>query len=361
MKKILLILICLSYILVADSQYILVDEYYSGNKEQKHFFQKFSKQVSDDGKRVEFNQKKPVKIYMIYPGKQVSDYWRRSKTSFEARLNEIGIDYQLTDYFTKPGIEISEQAKALFQALNNDIDYLVFTLDAKKHLNFVNTILNRGKPKLILQNITTPLKSLEMNQPFLYDGFDHSIGAKIIAKEYIKDVGTKGNYAVLYGPKGYVSYMRGDTFIEYIDKNSELKLVDSYYTNFNKEKARLATLDLLENHKDLKFIYACSTDIALGAIEALEEKNLLGKIKVNGWGGGSSELQSIQDGKMDFTVMRMNDDNGVAMAESISLDLQQRANEVPLIYSGDFELIKKGVSLEKLEKMKDKAFRYSGK
>ena len=361
MKKIFLILLCMSYILVADSQYILVDEYYSQNKEQKQFFKQFSNQVSKVGNKIEFNQKQPIKIYMIYPGKQVSDYWRRSKSSFEARLKEIGVDYQLTDYFTKPGIEISEQAKALFKALNNDIDYLVFTLDAKKHLNFVNTILNRGKPKLILQNITTPLKSLETNQPFLYDGFDHSIGAKIIAKEYIKDVGTKGDYAVLYGPEGYVSYMRGDTFIQYIENNSDLKLVDSYYTNFNKEKSRLATLDLLENHKNLKFIYACSTDIALGAIEALEEKNLLGKIKVNGWGGGSTELQSIQDGKMDFTVMRMNDDNGVAMAEAISLDLQERGNEVPLIYSGDFELIKKGVSVEKLQKMKEKAFRYSGK
>lgn len=361
MKKFLLCLLCVPYILLSDNQYTLVDEYYSENKSQQTVFKKFSKIVSSHGEKIDIKQQKPVKIYMIYPGNQVSDYWRRSKSSFEARLNEIGIKYELVDYFTKPGVvEIREQAEALYEALRNDIDYLVFTLDAKKHLKFVNTILNKGTPKLILQNITTPLKSLNTNQPFLYDGFDHSIGAKLIADEYIKQVGKNGNYAVLYGSSGYVSHMRGDMFIKEIEKSSDLQLVASYYTDFNKKKAKAATLDLLKTHKNLKFVYACSTDIALGAIEALEEKNLLGIVKVNGWGGGSNELISIQESKMDFTVMRMNDDNGVAMAEAISLDLQKRTNEVPLIFSGDFELIKKGISSEKLNKMKQKAFRYSG-
>ena len=180
-----------------------------------------------------------------------------------------------------------------------------------------------------------------------------------MAKQYINEVGKKGKYAVLYGTKGYVSAMRGDTFISYMNKNTDLEMVDSYYTDFNKEKSKSATLDLLKNHKDLKFIYACSTDTALGAIEALKEKNLLGKIKVNGWGGGSSELEAIEKGEMDFTVMRMNDDNGVAMAEAIKLDISGKTKEVPLIYSGEFKLVKKGIGSSELELFKTKAFRYS--
>ena len=279
MKRVMLYIIFINIVLFGNDNYILVNEYYEKNKEQKPIFEKFSKVVSKNGKRIDLKQNKPVKIYMVYPGQQVSDYWRRSKTSFEARLKEIGIKYELNDYFTKPGTEIGKQANALFKALSNDVDYLIFTLDAKKHLKFINMILNRKKPKLILQNITTPIKSLGENQPFLYDGFDHSIGTKILAKEYIKQIGINGKYAVLYGPVGYVSYMRGDTFIDYLNKNSNLKLMDSYYTNFNKQKAKLATLDIIKNHKDINFIYACSTDIALGAIEALKENNLIGKIK----------------------------------------------------------------------------------
>ncbi len=98
----------------------------------------------------------------------------------------------------------------------------------------------------------------------------------------------------------------------------------------------------MEINKDIKFIYACSTDIALGVIEVLKQRNLLGKIEVNGWGGGgNSELEAIEKGELDITVMRMNDDNGVAMAEAIKLDLENKSSLVPTIYSGDFAVLKK--------------------
>ena len=71
-------------------------------------------------------------------------------------------------------------------------------------------------------------------------------------------------------------------------------------------------------------------------------------------------MEAIQNNQMDFTVMRMNDDNGVSMAEAIKLDIQNRTNAVPLIYSGDFKLVKKGIGSEELNIMKKRAFRYSG-
>jgi autoinducer 2-binding protein LuxP len=343
----------------ASEEYIFVDEYYkNGSYKQKHF-QSFAKSVRQYGVDKLKDNNTKIKIYMVYPGNQVSDYWRRSKDSFEKRLKELGINYELIDYFTKPNIQISQQAKALFKSLHDNTDYLIFTLDVKKHTKFIENILQRQKPKLILQNITTPLKKFD-KQPFLYVGFDHTIGTKILANEYINQMPKNANYAILYGTNGYVSKMRGDYFKTYVEQNSNFKLLDSYYTDFDKDRAKLATLDLLKNHKKIDFIYACSTDIALGVIEVLKEKKLIGKIKVNGWGGGSSELDAILDGSMDFTVMRMNDDNGVAMAEAIKLDLQKKSQDVPLIYSGDFELVKKGITQDRLDLLKQKAFRYSG-
>lgn len=359
MQIIFSILLGVSLLFGAD-QYILVDDYLKNNPAAKSKFESFSKLVTSSSvEKIKSNQNETLKIYMVYPGDQVSDYWRRSKVSFEKRMNELGIKYELHDHFTKPSTEVSKQAKALFEALSSDTDYLIFTLDVNKHFKIINNLLYRKKPKLILQNITTPLKTLGDNQPFLYVGFDHEMGARDLADQYIKEIGKNGKYGVLYGSKGYVSYMRGDRFISYLEDNTKLKMVDSYYTDFNKQKAKAATLDLIKNHKDLSFIYACSTDIAMGAIEALKEKNMLGKIKINGWGGGSSELKAIEKGEMDFTVMRMNDDNGVAMAEAIKLDISKRTKDVPLVFSGEFKLVKKGILASELKKLKSKAFRYS--
>ena len=341
-----------------SSDYYQVDEFLKETNQEK-ISQNFVKSVHSDSLPLGFTLNKKVKVMMVYPGDQVSDYWRKSKLSFEKRMLELNIDYKLTDYFTKPGIEINEQAKYLLEALKSGTDYLIFTLDAKKHARFIERIIANNKTKLILQNITTPLRKWGKKQAFIYVGFDHTIGSKYLADYYIKKTSSKGKYAVLYGTKGYVSFMRGTKFIEYVTKNSDLKLAHEYYTDFNKQKAKQATLNLLKIDKDIKFIYACSTDIALGVIEALKEKNLLGKIEVNGWGGGNSELEAIERGELDITVMRMNDDNGVAMAESIKLDLQGKQNHVPTIFSGDFEVVKKGINKEQLQELKRKAFRYT--
>lgn len=353
----LLFISTLTSLAANNSNYYQIDEYIKIYN-QKSISEKFIKTINEDAKAIKEKNKK-IKIVMVYPGNQISDYWRKSKISFEKRLNELNINYELVDFFTKPVGEIKEQSKQLLSAMKDNTDYLIFTLDARKHARFVERIVSKKTPKLILQNITTPLKKWKDRQPFLYVGFDHVIGSKLLADYYIKQTKGKGKYAVLYGSKGYVSFMRGSKFIDYISKNSNLILAHEYYTNFNKEKAKKATEDLLSIDNDIKFIYACSTDIALGVIEALKEKNLLGKIQVNGWGGGSNELKSIEAGEMNLTVMRMNDDNGVAMAEAVKLDIQGKPREVPTIFSGDFALLKKGIKKEELDKLKKRAFRYT--
>ncbi len=57
--------------------------------------------------------------------------------------------------------------------------------------------------------------------------------------------------------------------------------------------------------------------------------------------------------------MRMNDDNGVAMAEAVKLDIHGLEEFVPTIYSGEFKMVKKGIRKTKLQEYKKRAFRYT--
>ncbi len=136
-------------------------------------------------------------------------------------------------------------------------------------------------------------------------------------------------------------------------------LKDSYFVGFDRAKARLAALEVLTAHPQLKFIFSASTDIALGVIDAIKEKGLQGRVITNGWGGGSAELEAIEAGDLSFTVMRMNDDNGVAMADAIALAQNAREKEVPVIYSGDIVLVESSMSSKEIEALKTRAFRYS--
>lgn len=343
--------------------FYLIDEYLTIHPDQKEYYDSFRAIVQSEARPLGKGlQKSPVSIAMIYPGTEKSDYWRRSVSSFTARLDELNIEYVLSDYFSRPGnIDKKKQEEQIRDALNGDPDYLVFTLDVSRHREIIERIITVGRPKLILQNITTPLKEWEGNQPFLYVGFSHKQGTEsILVPEFLDRTEGAGSYAMLYFARGFVSEQRGDTFIDYMNRNSDLTLKAAYYTDGQFDKARDATEEIIRDFPDIDFIYACSTSVALGAIEVLEKRGIKDRILVNGWGGGSAELDSIGKGSMDFTVMRINDDNGIAMAEAVRLDLLGDGKSVPTVYSGDFVLVTDKTTPVELDILKRRAFRYSG-
>lgn len=177
---------------------------------------------------------------------------------------------------------------------------------------------------------------------------------------YYKDAWPDGaRYALFFAEKGYVSSRRGDTFLQEMAERPDIRLLSAYYVPFSREHAYRAAQELLAEEDDLDFIYASSTDIAQGIVDALEEAGRLDEVMVNGWGGGSYELEAIEEGKLSFTVMRMNDDNGVAMAEAVRLYLEGQRDSVPHVYAGDFHLIDQDTPVDQLEKWGRHAFRYS--
>lgn len=339
-------------------EYWTVEEYLALNPNQRSMTKRFEEIVRGPALKGA-SSNKSAHIDVIYPGLQVSDYWKRSISSLEKRLQELGQKYELSFYFTKPGQNVSEQSRKIGEFLTHEPDFLIFTLNINRHKGLISKVLSQQSTRIILQNITTPLKSFRQQQPFQYVGFDHVIGTEYIAEEYLKRFTGAAEYAIFYGSPGYVSEMRGGTFLEEMKAYPRMKLVDSYYVGFDREKAFSAALKVLDEHPDIRFIFSSSTDIALGVIDAIRETGKMGRVITNGWGGGSAELQAIEQGVMDLTVMRMNDDNGVAMAEAVILVQSGQANKVPQIYSGDMVLVTKEMSDQVIGGFKARAFRYS--
>lgn len=342
-------------------QYVSVTDYFRLHPDEKKKSQAFAELVQAPPQPIPFIlQRRKVSIAIVYPGEQTSDYWRRSLQSFVGRLRDLLIDYEVSEHFTRGGgVETRIQEELLKEALENNPDYLVFTLDVNRHRRLIERILAKGRPRLFLQNITNPLADWEANQPF-YVGFDHATGTRMLADYFLQKFGSKGSYGLLYYSQGYVSRMRGDTFLDYMHQGNGPRLAASFYTDGSREKARNAVVNSMAQISDLQFIYTCSTDVALGAVDGLKEAGAINRIAVNGWGGGSAELAALANGDLDVTVMRLNDDNGVAMAEAIRLELLGRKKEVPTIFSGEFILVTGDNSPEELNALRQRAFRYSG-
>ncbi|MCW8996639.1 MAG: substrate-binding domain-containing protein [Psychromonas sp.] len=348
-----------SSLLQAGEEYISLDSYTRQHPEQSAVMNEFTEIVRATSQPITTFPEQPLRIAVIYPGLQKSDYWRRSLLSFKSRLDSLRIPYQLKSYFSHPSVDAYLQSQQLSEALQWQPDYLVYTLDIAPQHRMIERILAKRKPKLILQNITTPLKRWKRQQPFMYVGFDHAQGSRLLAKSMLKQINYQGKYLMLYFSPGYISQVRGDTFVNEAAKYPDVSQIGAYYTDGNREKAYQATLQTLQEHADLKMIFACSTDIALGALQALHENNRL-DILLNGWGGGEAELQALQQKGLDLTVMRLNDDNGIAMAEAIKLDQQNLSDHIPHIFAGDIVLLNNEMSHSKINRLKQQAFRLSG-
>jgi len=332
------------------------DEYLNANPIQRQLTEKLSTTVRENPSPLNIHQNDPITISVVYPGQQISDYWVRNIKAFEARMDELNIKYTINQVFTRPNLDAKQQSLSLLEAVQNKSDYLVFTLDTTRHRKFIEHVLSSSDTKLILQNITTPVRAWSEQQPFMYVGFDHMLGTNVIESYYKENTQFDSKYSVLYFSEGYVSDARGDTFIENMSHHGHYRLASSFYTQATQESGYNAALTAISKDPDIDFIYACSTDVALGAVEAVKQLNRA-DIMVNGWGGGTAELEAIEKGELDVTVMRMNDDTGVAMAEAIKWDLEGKP--VPKVYSGDFELVTSSDSKEKIERFKQRAFRYS--
>ncbi|MGB0468418.1 MAG: substrate-binding domain-containing protein [Pontibacterium sp.] len=337
------------------SDYWTYDEYYERHPEQQEASGQLIEAVRKDGLRIR-GQTGQIKVGIIYPSFQFSNYWLRSVKSFELRMKELGIDYTIRTKYTKPNTEVSKQAKQIEEMLKWKPDYLVYTLDSARQQALVERLIRGSDSKLILQNITTPIKAWGDKQPFMYIGFDHAEGAKILARYHKKRMPEGTSYGVVFRSKGFISEMRGLTYIQEIGDYH--RLASGYYTDSSRRGGYKVTKQILSDNPKVSYIYACSTDTALGAVDALAE---LGRqdIIVNGWGGGSEEIAELKKGNLQVVLMRMNDGNGVSMAEAIKRDLEGKT--VPLIYSGDFTVLDDSMSLQEIEKIEKHAFRYSGK
>ncbi|MCG5514522.1 MULTISPECIES: substrate-binding domain-containing protein [unclassified Ectothiorhodospira] len=347
-------------------EYWPMEVFLERHAEQRPLMEAFDRRVTGPGIPIPAEQRPdaPVRVSVIYPGLEISDYWRRNLVAFERRARELDLPLDLQVFFSgSTRDQAALQAEQLRAALAESPDFLVYTLDTPTHTALIDRLLARTPgvdgPHIILQNITTPVRAWNGLQPLLYVGFDHLQGSRLLL-EHIRAQAEEGDeIVVLYGTDGYVSRARGDLLTRSLMEVPAPRLRDTYLTDQDVDIAEKATLDALARYPDLSFIYACTTDTALTSIRTLAAEGRT-DVEVTGWGGGSAELRAIQEGALSATVMRLNDDAGVAMAEAVSLQVRGLGHDVPQIYSGGMQLVTRDTPPEALEQLMQRAFRYSG-
>jgi autoinducer 2-binding periplasmic protein LuxP len=331
-------------------------------------FDAFRATVTDDAVPVSVAVDAPVTIAMVFPSLDLSDAWARGHAGLVGRLEELEIPYQL-DTFGTSHDDHALQLAHLETTMARGYDYVIVgPTEILVQMSMLEELIEAGIG-VIVWNYTTPLQEWgearypDGGQPLAYVGFSHAEGGQILGDYFVERLGNEVDgtprVAHIRGIPGITDDQRSGVAMERF-REAGFEIVHETHANWARDQGYAATLNIVGAYPDVNHIHIVSTAMAIGAVEALEEVGRTGDILINGWGGGAEEQIHLLDGRLHATVMRMQDDWGVALAEIIKYDLEGRIDEVPLGISGGMQLVDDTFTQEQIDEILEYAFRYSG-
>ena len=128
----------------------------------------------------------------------------------------------------------------------------------------------------------------------LYVAGDNPGMGKIAAEYLIQKLGGKGNIVVLRGLPTVIDNQRFDTFMGLI-KNTQIKVLDSKYANWNRDDGFKVMQDFLTRFPKIDAVWAQDDDIALGVLDALRQANREKEMFVVGGGGMKEVIKRVEN------------------------------------------------------------------
>ncbi len=158
---------------------------------------------------------------------------------------------------------------------------------------------------------------------------DNIKGGEMGGKLIIDELGKDAKVAELEGvPGASATRERGKGFHNVADQS--LDVVSKQSAKFNRTEGLNVTQNIIQAHPEIQAIFAQNDEMALGAVEAIGNKD----IKVVGFDGNEDAIKSVEKGKLFATVAQQPNLMGEESVKTI-MDLYngkkvEKKNKIPL-------------------------------
>lgn len=322
---------------------------------------KFQLTVNAKAKPIDSEFQDPVRIAIIYPSADISDFWVRNFNAMTERMKELALPFVI-DQYTSKQIEHALQTQHTRTVLNNKnaYDFVIFgPSELELQSENIQNLAASDKFKTFIWAFHTPNPSWKY-QPDAWFDFSSAMGAEVLCNYVIKRLGDNIEFAVNRGIPGITDTQRSQGFINCVEEKADWLNNYEHFGQYQKLGGSDGVKLFLDNFPEVEMIHNANTAMTMGAVEALGDENKLSDIFVTGWGGTAKEIEKIKLGELNATPMRMSDDLGVATAESIKLHIQKRELETPRLYLGRILVVHDEMTNAVLDSYTKEAFRYSG-
>ncbi len=162
--------------------------------------------------------------------------------------------------------------------------------------------------RAMARKIPVFLVNAEINQTGIALGqlvSNNAQGAALGAQQWIKDAGTKGQYAELFGlPSDNNAGTRANGYASVISQYPGWKKAAQQTANWDRTLGQQKMQSILQAHSAINAVIAGNDEMALGAIAALKQAGKLSKVKVGGFDGSPDAVSAIKNGELQYSVLQ---------------------------------------------------------
>lgn len=226
------------------------------------------------------------------------------KEGAEAKAKELGAELITLD----AGDDAATQTSNIEDLLSKNIQVLIVNpVDSEAVAPAVQEALDKGVKVIAVD------RAVEGAEVDCSIASDNVAGAEMAAEFLVKEVGKGAKAAELEGVNGASATIdRGKGFHNIADK--DLDVVAKQTAEFNRDKGLTVMENILQANPDIKCVFAHNDEMALGALEAIGDKDII----VAGFDATDDALAAIKEGKMAATVAQKPDLMGATAVETAS-------------------------------------------
>lgn len=224
-------------------------------------------------------------------------YWKAEADTAKSEAEKLGYSVTVSANNNDP----ETQNQLIETAINDKVaGVLLDPAGADESIAAVQKLVDADIP-VVLVNAEISETGLAKSQIVS----NNAQGATVGAEAWAEAMGYKGTYVELFGkPSDNNAQVRSDGYAAVLSQYPDLKSVGKEIANWDRQQGQEKMESLLSKNPDITGVIAGNDEMALGAINALEEAGKLDEVKVLGFDGNQDAVEAVKAGTMVATVLQ---------------------------------------------------------
>jgi ribose transport system substrate-binding protein/inositol transport system substrate-binding protein len=234
-------------------------------------------------------------VFMLCISHMTNAFTLEVAEAMKAAAEELGAELIINE----GGNDINRQVGQIESGINQQVNAIIVEpVSVNGVIPAIEAAMKANIPVIVFnQNISDPSKAT------CFVGVSNEQLGETQMTRAVSDLGGKGNIAIFLGPRGSEAPLgRSKGYKNVLDKYPDVKIVFEDDASWTTESALKLAENWLQTGIEINAFVSQNDNMALGGVKALEDKNLLGKVKCYGLDAVPDALRAVKEGRLTLTV-----------------------------------------------------------